>query len=395
MITRNSARPIAVRARERSAADSSSRESGDPVTSLHGAGFPLSRERRLYACRHRSAWLSTSRRRSVTRLHVATNLHQRSTPSARSSPVAFARVSSSSRSAIESATMPAPARKRIVSRSIASVRIRMLRSRSPSRFEIAERARVRAAADAFELGDDLHAAHLRAAGDRAAGKDRAHDLRPASHPARSRAAHVRHDVMHVRVALDAHQLVDLDRARNRRRGRDRCAPDRSASRVRRVPSDGRSARARARRHRRPRCAARVPAIGRVCTMSPRTSTRRSGDELAIAQSSRCRKPANGAGFASRSAAYIAAGDSVAVRTHAPFARQIDLEHIAGAKVVVDARDAVEESFAARLRRLAIPCGDCRHDRRHARRRSAASASSRSSRPCFDDEPRRHRADDRR
>ncbi len=91
---------------------------------------------------------------------------------------------------------------------------------------------------------------------------------------------------------------------------------------------------------------RVPAIGRVCATSPRTSTRRSGEELAIAQSSRCRSAANGAGFARRSAAYIARRRSVVAAAHAPLARQIDLEHVAGVKIVVDARDAVEECGGA-------------------------------------------------
>jgi hypothetical protein len=80
--------------------------------------------------------------------------------------------------------------------------------------EIAERARVRAAADAFELGDDLHAAHLRAARDRAARKHGGHD-RARRRVGAEPSAHVRDDVMHVRVALDGHQLIDFDRARHR------------------------------------------------------------------------------------------------------------------------------------------------------------------------------------
>src|SRR5690606_8612545 len=60
------------------------------------------------------------------------------TPSARSMPRALARVSSSSRSGSESATMPAPVRKRSrlppgAPGSSSALRIRMLRSRSPSR----------------------------------------------------------------------------------------------------------------------------------------------------------------------------------------------------------------------------------------------------------------------
>src|SRR5690606_7823585 len=72
-------------------------------------------------------------------------------------------------------------------------------------------AGIGAAPDAFELGDDLHAAHLGRAGDGAAGEHRA------QHPARrgvfaQAAAHVAGDVVHVGVALHHHQLVDLDAA---------------------------------------------------------------------------------------------------------------------------------------------------------------------------------------
>ena len=57
-----------------------------------------------------------------------------STPSARSTPRAFARVSSSSRSGMESATMPAPARN-VSSRPLScSERIRIFMSMLPSRF---------------------------------------------------------------------------------------------------------------------------------------------------------------------------------------------------------------------------------------------------------------------
>ena len=52
---------------------------------------------------------------------------------ARSMPRALARVSASSRSGLESATMPAPVRKRRLPPSSSALRIRMLRSRSPSR----------------------------------------------------------------------------------------------------------------------------------------------------------------------------------------------------------------------------------------------------------------------
>ena len=57
-----------------------------------------------------------------------------STPTARSTPRAFARVSSSSRSGIESATMPAPARTVSSEPPSCSVRIRIFMSMLPSRF---------------------------------------------------------------------------------------------------------------------------------------------------------------------------------------------------------------------------------------------------------------------
>ena len=43
-----------------------------------------------------------------------------------------------------------------------------------------------------------------------------------------------------------------------------------------------------------------------------------------------------------------------IRAHAPFAREVDLEHVAGAKVVVDARDAVEECVRRILLDIATP-----------------------------------------
>src|SRR5690606_17790582 len=71
--------------------------------------------------------------------------------------------------------------------------------------EPAYRPGVAAAALALQLGDDLHAAHLRAAGNGAAGKRRAdhvagRDLRAQAPP------HVADDVVHVGVAFHGHQL---------------------------------------------------------------------------------------------------------------------------------------------------------------------------------------------
>src|SRR5690606_30451560 len=75
----------------------------------------------------------------------------------------------------------------------------------------AHRPGVAAAALALQFGDDLHAAHLRAAGNGAAGESRAdhvarRDLRAQTPP------HVADDVVHVGVAFHSHQLVHLDTA---------------------------------------------------------------------------------------------------------------------------------------------------------------------------------------
>src|SRR5690606_22131885 len=77
--------------------------------------------------------------------------------------------------------------------------------------EPAHRAGVAAAADALEFGDDLHAAHLRAAGDGAARERRRDHLARADVVAQA-AAHVADDVVHVGIALDRHQLIHLDAA---------------------------------------------------------------------------------------------------------------------------------------------------------------------------------------
>src|SRR5690606_8998858 len=76
----------------------------------------------------------------------------------------------------------------------------------------AHRAGVGAAPGALEFGDDLHAADLRAPGDRAArehGGDHLAGIRVAAQPA----PYVADDVVDMGVALDRHQFVDLDAAR--------------------------------------------------------------------------------------------------------------------------------------------------------------------------------------
>src|SRR5262249_7658504 len=80
--------------------------------------------------RNCSAWLPDRLPVDEDPLQV---LHQRGPSSAARSPRALARVSSSSRSGSESATMPAPARKERSQPRSVMVRIRILRSRRPSR----------------------------------------------------------------------------------------------------------------------------------------------------------------------------------------------------------------------------------------------------------------------
>ncbi len=75
----------------------------------------------------------------------------------------------------------------------------------------AECAGVGAARLAFQLSDDLHAAHLGATGDGAAGEGRA-DHRARRDVGAQPAAHVADDVVHVGVAFHAHQFVDLHAA---------------------------------------------------------------------------------------------------------------------------------------------------------------------------------------
>src|SRR5690606_33417035 len=75
----------------------------------------------------------------------------------------------------------------------------------------ADRAGVGATRHLFQLGDDLHAAHLGAAGDGAAGEHRGDHLAGRGVGPQP-AAHVADDVVDVGVALHRHQLVDLDAA---------------------------------------------------------------------------------------------------------------------------------------------------------------------------------------
>ena len=185
--------------------------------------------------------------------------------------------------------------------------------------------------------------------------------------------------MHVRVALDRHQLVDFDRARHA-----------DAAEIVALEIDQHDvlgallrmadrARARAPRRRRPRARARAgdrPRLREIAAHLDEAFRRRACDRPATAlQQARERRRIR---FAQRGV--HGRGGRRSRATHAPFARQIDLEHVAGAQIFVDARDAVEEA------RGRILVDRARRSRRGdtggiARETSAASVSSRSSRPC--------------
>ena len=75
--------------------------------------------------------------------------------------------------------------------------------------QIAERARVCAAADAFELGDDFHAAHFRATGNGPTRKHRGDHL-PRRYTGPQTATYIRDDVMHMRITLNRHEFIDFD-----------------------------------------------------------------------------------------------------------------------------------------------------------------------------------------
>ena len=77
--------------------------------------------------------------------------------------------------------------------------------------EVADRAAVGAALVGLELVDDLHRAHLRRARERARRKAGAEGVHGADVGA-ERPRDAAHDVEDVRVGLDDHELLDLDRA---------------------------------------------------------------------------------------------------------------------------------------------------------------------------------------
>ena len=194
--------------------------------------------------------------------------------------------------------------------------------------------------------------------------------------ARSAPAHVRDDVMHVRVTLDRHQLVHFDRARHADAaeivalqvdqhdvlGAFLGMADQFAH-ARRVVVAGEA---------RPRAGDRPRLRDAVAHVRPGAPARNS----TTAQSCHCSNPANGAGFARRRLAYRAAGDGAVRIARAPLARQIDLEHVAGAQVFVDARDAIQKSLRVVFfdMRRRLPAAD---EGSGAASRSRCSSSSKS------------------
>ena len=202
--------------------------------------------------------------------------------SACSSARALSRVSSYSAAGFESATIPAPAWTRARP---------FLHRDGPNRdaeievareVDVADGAGVDVAARRLELRQDLHRADLRRARHRAGRKARHERVEMVAFLGEA-PIDGRHEVHDVRVPLERHVLRHADRCRTRRRGRDRSARDRRASRARRAPSRSASAPRRGADLPR-RCVprGRVPAIGCVSTRRPSTRTSISGDDPTIA-----------------------------------------------------------------------------------------------------------------
>ena len=121
-------------------------------------------------------------------------------------------VSSHSRSGTESATMPAPVCTDATPSAITHVRIVIARSmRRAAGRDVSDCARIWAAPLGLELVDDLHRADLRRTRHRAGGERRAKHVEP-GHALAQLALDLTHDVQHVRVLLDAHELRDGHRA---------------------------------------------------------------------------------------------------------------------------------------------------------------------------------------
>ncbi len=161
-------------------------------------------------------------------------------------------------------------------------------------------------------------------------------------PARSCPAHVRNDVVHVRVAFDRHDLVGDSRCPARRCGRGRCVRGRSASRARRALLDGRPVRARAPRHRRRQTRARARDRTRLHALAANLDPGvpamnwRSPNPAAAAACERC------PGWP-RAVRHTTAPASAPARSaHQPLARQVELEHVATTQVLVHAPDTVEK-----------------------------------------------------
>ncbi len=254
---------------------------------------------------------------------------------AASMPRALARVSSSSRSGSESATMPAPAR--------SSTLRPMQRHGADQDVEVHRAVAVRGS-----RGMPVYAPRaapsssamicmqrtLGHPGDGAAGKHRAHAPMGVT-SARSSPAHVGDDVVHVGVGLDGHEFIDPHVPASHTRPRS--LRSRSISITCSARSLGCAASSVISRHVVPGAAAARPGAGdrpRVDCAAPRIRTSRSGEELRMDAPPHCASAANGAGLAARSARTAAAAHHVSRQRHAPVARQIGLVDVAGANVLL-------------------------------------------------------------
>ena len=161
------------------------------------------------------------------------------------------------------------------------------------------------------------------------------------------AAHVRDDVMHVRVALDRHELVDLARCPPRRRARGRCARGRSASRARPAPWDEAtaprsSAASLAHRGRAAACrrsGAFATAVAHRAPAVPATSSARK-------PSQHCARPRTARGWPRKPAIELA-GSTPARSVRAPAARQVGLVDVARADVFERRSTRTQDSAAGR------------------------------------------------
>jgi len=123
-----------------------------------------------------------------------------------SSACALLRVSSHSRSGIESATIPAPAWTEAVPLACPD-RNSEIHPR-PASADVPDGSGIRTARHRLQLVDYLHRPNLGRAGHRAGGKSGAEDVER-RHPIVELTFYLTHDVQHVRVLLHFHELGDF------------------------------------------------------------------------------------------------------------------------------------------------------------------------------------------